>query len=656
MKVIFSSQFRDSSGYASAARSYLEAIDSVIDQYDIDFKILSIAVESKESSKISQRLEDLIQKYEINISEIDSYIKDDYLLIWHQPTGMLLFGDGHLSQDIKWQSFKKLLVNATKNVNMTVWESNKIPQIWSSLHKEYKTTSTIVPCGWNQKTFCQEGLKSYLLPHVISDNIVDPHPIDNFPIDLSKTFTVFSMSQWIHRKGFDALIKAFSMEFNNVDDAILVIKTYVSAMGLKDFDMSKQSKHVRDSIVQIKNGIFMDGRISNAKIIPICSILPYENISWLYQQSDIFALATRGEGFGLTISEAIMHEKPLVVPDYGGHMDYVSKENSFLFKGYEHPYVGDPTYNYDMTWYEPDVMDLRKKLREAYNLWKSDPSTLSEMGKKSKNTIEGYDLQSIGHEFFKIVNKEAQSNSEDVKERVKSYSSDSRKINLLKDSYKDEDCYIITCGPSLKEYSPEFLKEKLKGKLVFAIKQAYNHIPELVDFHFFNSNNFQLYEYGDNRPVVITNAAESELAMIHHVWSNKQKYDIFTFIPDDKDFSKSICKSLDFDKYLFDNTLERPWGPGMMTEVVVYMALHLGVKNIYTIGWDLEKPGTTTSHHFYEDRELVRRADPMKEEEIKLNIETTKHLNEWLLSRGVNLFVANENSYVHSSVPRRLLK
>jgi hypothetical protein len=46
----------------------------------------------------------------------------------------------------------------------------------------------------------------------------------------------------------------------------------------------------------------------------------------------------------------------------------------------------------------------------------------------------------------------------------------------------------------------------------------------------------------------------------------------------------------------------------------------------------------------------------MKEEEIKLNIETTKHLNEWLLSRGVNLFVANENSYVHSSVPRRLLK
>jgi hypothetical protein len=86
------------------------------------------------------------------------------------------------------------------------------------------------------------------------------------------------------------------------------------------------------------------------------------------------------------------------------------------------------------------------------------------------------------------------------------------------------------------------------------------------------------------------------------------------------------------------------------------MALHLGVKNIYTIGWDLEKPGTTTSHHFYEDRELVRRADPMKEEEIKLNIETTKHLNEWLLSRGVNLFVANENSYVHSSVPRRLLK
>ena len=73
MKVIFSSQFRDSSGYASAARSYLKSIDTVIDNYDYDFKILSIAVE--DHSAVSEYYENLISKYEIDLDSIDDYIK-----------------------------------------------------------------------------------------------------------------------------------------------------------------------------------------------------------------------------------------------------------------------------------------------------------------------------------------------------------------------------------------------------------------------------------------------------------------------------------------------------------------------------------------------------------------------------------------------------
>ena len=94
----------------------------------------------------------------------------------------------------------------------------------------------------------------------------------------------------------------------------------------------------------------------------------------------------------------------------------------------------------------------------------------------------------------------------------------------------------------------------------------------------------------------------------------------------------------------------------MMTELVIYAAVHMGFKNIYTIGWDLEKPGETKSNHFYENKNLIRPADPMKQEEILLNIEMTKHLSKWLKDKGINLYVANENSYVHEEVERRLLK
>ena len=70
---------------------------------------------------------------------------------------------------------------------------------------------------------------------------------------------------------------------------------------------------------------------------------------------------------------------------------------------------------------------------------------------------------------------------------------------MLKDKYEGQECYILTCGPSLKSYNPNFLKEKLKDKLVIAVKQAYNYCPDVVDFHLFNSNNFETYRYKEDR-------------------------------------------------------------------------------------------------------------------------------------------------------------
>ena len=648
MRIILSSQFRDSSGYATAARGYLKAIDQVLPD-DVDFKILSIAVEKQ--SKISIKEEKLIQKYEIDLNSLQEYIKEDYIMVWHQPTGMLMFGDRALSQDPKWIAFRFLLRYATKNINMTVWESNKIPDIWTTLHKANKTTSCVVPCSWNKQTFEKTGIKTYCLPHVIEDDIVQPREINGFPINLDDKFVVFSMSQWIKRKGFDSLIAAYCMEFNNNDDAVMVIKTYIDAMNTHINTFGSQAQHIATEIRKIKSGVIKDGKPSNAKIVPICNILPYNNISWLYSKADVFALATRGEGFGLTISESIMHEKPVIVPNFGGHIDYLDKDTNFLFKGHEHPYMNDPTYDYDMDWYEPDIKDLRIKLRQAYELWKENKNSLSEMGKKAKSFVKknGYDYKTIGNQFIDIVREHWEDKN------LFSYSSAKKKLELLKDKYKGQECYILTCGPSLKSYNPNFLKEKLKDKLVIAVKQAYNYCPEVVDFHLFNSNNFECYQYKDPRPYVITTSAESELAMIHSIWSNKQENDLFCFIPDDRDKSKQVARSLAFDDYLFDKTPDRPWGPGMMTEIVIYLAVHLGVKEINTIGWDLEKPGTTKSNHFYKNRQVIRPADSMPKEEIELNIEMSKHLYKWLKEKGIDLYVANEDSHLHNIIPRRLI-
>ena len=70
----------------------------------------------------------------------------------------------------------------------------------------------------------------------------------------------------------------------------------------------------------------------------------------------------------------------------------------------------------------------------------------------------------------------------------------------------------------------------------------------------------------------------------------------------------------------------------------------------------MENPGTTTSHHFYEDASNIgRKPDPMKKDEIVKNIEASRDAYKWLKQKGVNLYIGNEGSYVHEDVPRKIL-
>ena len=82
-------------------------------------------------------------------------------------------------------------------------------------------------------------------------------------------------------------------------------------------------------------------------------------------------------------------------------------------------------------------------------------------------------------------------------------------INSLHNSKKDQDCYILACGPSLNKYDNKETREILKDKVVFSIKQAYEKFKKETDFHFWNCSNLPAdyinipYRYLDHRPEVI---------------------------------------------------------------------------------------------------------------------------------------------------------
>ena len=64
--------------------------------------------------------------------------------------------------------------------------------------------------------------------------------------------------------------------------------------------------------------------------------------------------------------------------------------------------------------------------------------------------------------------------SKDIKNKILTYEDIPERINALKDTYKGEKCYIIGAGPSLKNYTQDYLKEKLKLKSSKELFQGFN--------------------------------------------------------------------------------------------------------------------------------------------------------------------------------------
>ena len=139
------------------------------------------------------------------------------------------------------------------------------------------------------------------------------------------------MSQWQSRKGFDKLIQSYCMEFKDQKDVVLVIKTYGNLMKTSPTTVKQQAEQIASEIRSYKQQVILpNNKQCTAEIILMPYVLPFSQISALQDRADLFALMTRAEGFGLTIAEAIAHGTPVLVPDQGGHVDYLDRQNSFL--------------------------------------------------------------------------------------------------------------------------------------------------------------------------------------------------------------------------------------------------------------------------------------------------------------------------------------
>lgn len=392
MKVVLAGQFEDASGYGNAARNFLKAFDKNNIRDKIEFYILSVSFEKGNKDYFTQSEIDLLRKYHLTPQQMQED-KDSVLISFHTPNILHFF-----SQDPQYdKNLYNISKTAKKTANMVVWETDTVPKTWL----EWLKNDIIVPCSWNKEVFSKDTKANvYSLPY----------PIDKQRSKVYQNtdiFNILSISQWNRRKGFDTLIKAYTSEFFNHDDVCLTIKTYRNESFNPNKEEEKQA--ILQEAISFKGSVSSYGTFSKAKIKIIPDIISKDKVISLYDNANVFALATRGEGFGLTIAEAASKGLPCIVPNKGGHIDFLDKDNNFLYESRYSTVQDCHAIHYsstNMKYVESDFDDLRISLRKAYEIWKKDQKQLHKMGENTKKFVDLYlDDVSITNTFLDIVKR-----------------------------------------------------------------------------------------------------------------------------------------------------------------------------------------------------------------------------------------------------------
>ena len=251
-----------------------------------------------------------------------------------------------------------------------------------------------------------------------------------------------------------------------------------------------------------------------------------------------------------------------------------------------------------------------------------------------------------------------------IADEIRKYEEIQDRVDYLWGKYSGEDCFILAAGPSLKKYPVNYIKEKIGDKVVICIKQSIKDYFDITDFHCLNFTNYEPYAGYQNNIVVWEVFEHYHPQMI---LENNIKCDIM--LPIEGNHGSDTVKKMNgtqaakenFEKYTLDKTLTRWYGPGIMYETVIHLAVHLGVKNITTLGWDigdLSKFGDDPyedvwQDHSYEGKSnIVYAPTPMNKYEITVVRDSTPALYNWLKSHDINFNIISDTNPATDLIPR----
>ncbi|MCM3268924.1 glycosyltransferase family 4 protein [Paenibacillus elgii] len=260
------------------------------------------------------------------------------------------------------QKYDHILLN-------TVWETTRVPRKWFPNLNRFD--AILVPSRHNKAALLRSGVKVpvYIVPHGVNTKQFTPRNKKLAVKGTAGRFVFVSVFGFQHRKNPEGLLRAYWEEFGPSEKVALVIKT-------NGYGSGQTEKWIRNKINGYKKRL---GFRKTAPVILISSRMPEHRLKGLYTLGSAFVLPTRGEGVGLPFLESLASGVPVITTGWGGHMDFVTRRNSFLVKyRLQNPAVSMRSKHSisslfrgffaqkGQLWAEPDIGSLKRQMRTAF--------------------------------------------------------------------------------------------------------------------------------------------------------------------------------------------------------------------------------------------------------------------------------------------------
>lgn len=328
MRISFSAHFCDASGYGTAARRTLAALQLV----GADVRI------------------------GMNLSDTNRPIRPDAQLADFLGRGPHeTRADVHLVHTLG-HHFPQVIsrVAAYFSVGMTCWETNQLPA--PMIQGCSAVQLVLVPCTDNVQVFQAAGLKAALVPYPVDPKIY-AEPIPALAAGQSR-HTLYTVAAWQPRKNLEGTVVAMLTAIAGRDDVDIILKVSGGAMV---------QSAVESMVLHLQEQLRLPG--PKPRVVVLGRLLE-EQIQWLHETATCFVSLSHGEGFGLPALDALAAGRTLILSDHGAYQDLLRPHGRPRCGTYGIPcrltpvVQGYSLFDGTQLWGDPDLNAARCAIRD----------------------------------------------------------------------------------------------------------------------------------------------------------------------------------------------------------------------------------------------------------------------------------------------------